>query len=75
MWTADSINITADQTCWTADGYDGCNVDSGAGSGGTTYAPQLDWDDVYNVSKRERIKRDDAEVFEAIKAILAKGIL
>lgn len=24
MWTADSTQITADQTCWTADGYNGC---------------------------------------------------
>ena len=33
MWTADSIDITADQTCWTADGYNGCDVDLGGGGG------------------------------------------
>jgi hypothetical protein len=25
-WTADSTQITADQTCWTADGHDDCAV-------------------------------------------------
>ena len=29
MWTADSTQITADQTCWTADGYNGCNMGGG----------------------------------------------
>lgn len=24
MWTADSTQITADQTCWFADGFNGC---------------------------------------------------
>ena len=76
MWTADSTQITADQICWTADGYNGCDVavDGGAGSGGS-YAPQLDWEDVYKDSKRERMKREDAEIVEIIKAIMAKGIL
>ena len=32
MWTADSTQITADQTCWTADGYNGCDRSFG-GSG------------------------------------------
>lgn len=31
MWTADSTQITADQTCWTADGYNGCGSYAGAG--------------------------------------------
>ena len=24
LWTADSVDITADGICWTADGYNGC---------------------------------------------------
>ena len=32
-WTADSTQITADQTCWTADGYNGCDLDLGGGGG------------------------------------------
>ena len=34
-WTADSIQITADQTCWTADGYNGCLQQGG----GTSCSP------------------------------------
>lgn len=37
LWTADSIDITADQICWTADGYNGCDVDDGITGGGRTY--------------------------------------
>ena len=33
-WTADSTEIRADQTCWTADGSNDCND-----GGGTTCSP------------------------------------
>ena len=31
MWTWDSTKITHDQTCWTYDGYNGCDIITGGG--------------------------------------------
>ena len=75
--TADSLAYTADSYCITADGYNGCSQ-SGGGSSGGAYIPKLDWDDVYRPAierKRAKIKREDNEIIEIIKAIMAKGIL
>ena len=44
-WTWDSEQITHDQTCWTYDGYDGCNIAppvTGGGGGGVTYDPEAE---------------------------------
>lgn len=66
MWTADSTQITADQTCWTADGYNGCVNDSFGGGGSTDYSYQHD---------HRRILKEDEEIIEFINVILTKGLL
>jgi len=81
MWTADSIDITADQICWTADGYDGCAATGGGGGGAFhgQWKPPYDYkkyDREYDQSQLEsRIQREDAEISEFIVLLLSKGIL
>lgn len=64
MWTADSTQITADQTCWTADGYNGCDI----GGGGSI-------EDYSYLYDHRRILKEDEEIIEFINVILTKGLL
>ena len=68
MWSADSIEITADQTCWTADGYNNCSSSFSGGFGAT--------DDEYGYGAlRKRIMDEDEEMVELIKLMLTKGLM
>ena len=69
MWTADSIDITADQLCWTADGYNGCDGFDWTGGGSDENKYQS------NEYTLDRKMSDDAEILEFINIILTKGLL
>lgn len=73
MWTADSTQITADQTCWTADGYNGCD----GGHAGSGY-PVIIYETlpektlktiVEKVKKYQEIEKQELISPEAIEAI------
>ena len=44
MWSWDSVEITFDQTCWTFDGYDGCDSETIAFGLQVTRAHELELD-------------------------------
>ena len=88
LWTADSVDITADGICWTADGYNGCEVPpvterpppGGRGSGPTNgvreeYGYRPNYQDELDQLEKERIKLEDDEILDFIKVILTKGLL
>jgi len=66
LWTADSIEIRADQTCWTADGYNGCKKRKKGGA---------QFDNALSRLGQERIIREDEEIISFIMSMITKGIL
>ena len=55
MWTWDSTEITHDQTCWTYDGYDGCQAEEGGGGGGIDLI---------------RARKDDKDILEILNMVM-----
>ena len=81
MWTADSVQITADQTCWTADGYNGCEITGGgSGGGGGANPPQYISEELERKlypsrKKYEKYKREDkAHLRKSVEAAYAEFI-
>ncbi len=70
-WTADSTQITADQTCWTADGSNECEQEGTllGGGGPGHYALEL------AEERLERIRREDDDIITIIKIMLTRGML
>jgi len=68
MWTWDSIQIDFSQTCWTFDGYNGCEKEVD----GSVYGSGR-FDDVYEL--RERRRKEDDLVIDFIKTIVTKGLI
>lgn len=86
MWTADSTQITADQTCWTADGSNNC-----CDGGGTSESPigpgffiffqnpsrksgglPTRRPAIYGLDESERIIKDDEEILWLIQLAVTR---
>ena len=72
MWDWSSTDIDFSQTCWTFDGYDGCQPDDSTllGSGGPGhYALELAEEHL------EKIRREDNDIITIIRIMLTRGML
>lgn len=72
MWTWDSAEITHDQTCWTYDGYNGCErqAETLLGSGGPGHYLEELWEE-----RLGKIRQEDDDIVELIVAMVTKGII
>lgn len=69
LWTADSISITADGICWTADGFNGCvdvPVTIGEGGGDNGGLRDALWDE-YN--KEQNIQANNNMILAVVSNI------
>lgn len=71
MWDWSSTQIDFSQTCWTFDGYNGCEQPGTLlGSGGPGH-----YLDEFADMHVERIRREDDDIVTIIRLLLTKGLI